>query len=191
MDVELEFEETRKEAGCGCGSSSKDEIELAHSDICTVTEWWTALQHEQPQKEFLRRCRRIDDAAESPAAYILVKELRQHEKVAVLALAMLLAHVDVNEMETKFICRLGTPSSRPAFSEVHFSRLRYTKTLEELIPRFRRAILLLGRSVQIASLTECVLTWSDAHLPEYNAKPERAKKLAEKWVAEYESSRRL
>lgn len=177
--MEIETNKTPDEPCCG-----SDDVVLSQADTHIILEWWQGLQKRPGEKAKLRACRHLNEAT-STCATELQHRLPGHDAGAVMALATLLAQVDENEEETKFICRLGFPSTRPAFSELHFSRLRHSKTLDELLPRLRRAILLLGRSVQVASLAECVLTWSDVHLPHFNAKPDQAARLAEKWQREY------
>ncbi len=166
-------------------NTTRKQSELPSIEIGIITDWWQELDRHPIEKQFLRSCRAPEQAYASEAAHQLHKRLPAHDRMSVYTLAALLANVDENDPETRFICKLAARIGRPAYSELHFTRLKACKSLHELFYRFRRAILLLKRSVQIESLAECTLHWADAHHPVRDTKPDIGELLERMWEREF------
>ena len=164
-----------KSEDCGCEDA----------DLEYISRWWIALSFQPEERAFLRACDTPEEAAASPLAADLTVRLRRDDPLGVAALAALLAQVEEDDHETRFICKLGLPASRPAFSEFHFRRLKNCRTLGELYVRLKRALVLLGRKAHVESFAECFIEWLDAHHSESEESSEHRQRIYSKWEREY------
>ena len=150
-----------------------------------VHRWWRALALFPEEQTALRKCKSPYEASSLKSAHALHEILSGHDSLGVAALAALLAQIEIDDPETRFLCKLSAAVTKPAFSEFHFDGLSNCKTLEEIFVRLRQAIILLDRRVHVESLSECFLDWVDAHHPVFNGKPERAELLTTRWRSEW------
>lgn len=164
--------------GCGCASEGAED----------VIRWWRGLPSHPAEARFLRRCDCIAEASSSPLVRSLYALLPAFTVSDAAALAVVLAQVDEDDPETRFICKLGLPAERPAFSEFHFERLRASRSVDELARRTRRAIVVLGRRVHLRSLVECFLDWLAAQRP-FSSSDSRLRSYPYRWMEEYRAQR--
>lgn len=158
-----------------CGSG------VTTDELRSIREWWNELQQLPAEKA---RLRATPVSETSRLSEELQSQLYRHEPCGVLLLAHLLSNIDVDDRETRFLCKLASSDrDRPALSSVHFRRLKECRTLDELFRRFRRAVVFLGRAVDVTSVSECTIDWADAHHPRYDA--DRGLELEARWGNEF------
>ena len=149
-----------------------DETELNRGKV--ALRWWTVLQPSpdgarRGDPAALARLRRATTPVEAIGAapeHVVrlaraLDMMRCPEPAA--EVAAVLAHVKTHDPSRKVAQALGTRSVKdapPAMSELRFRRLLQAGTAEERMTAFRRAVRLLGGTVNVADLAESLLAWS-------------------------------
>lgn len=147
--------------------------------------WWRQLQPDggKPDNAGLAQLRRVSTPQEAllhPCAVELAIRLDRHsyqDRTAACSLAAVLAHIRQNSSERAVAKRLGqrTGDNR-LMSEVRFRTLMQSASGEERMTAFRRAIALLGQSVNVEQLAYAWLFWDAG---------DRGQRLRSDWMFDY------
>jgi len=133
-----------------------------------IKTWWQALEDMRGERAQLRRCKNVEQVLFVPYYQTLYWSLSNQSswknRIAIAAVAGLLAHVDTNPPPLTLpqqMAQSKPAGDKPVVSELRFRRLVKCETHEQLYPTLRRVILMLNRSVDIVQLAESVYWWND------------------------------
>jgi CRISPR system Cascade subunit CasB len=142
-----------------------------------AAQWWRELNPENQKDQLpnaraalarLRRCTSLAQAATIPEALDLARRLgvvstQQTLLERALLTAMVLAHVRDDDPKASAARQLGRASAeaRAVVSPLRFARLLSAESTAEQLIAFRRAVALLGGTVNVASLAEASMNWSE------------------------------
>lgn len=164
-----------------------------------IENWWTHYTAEANEGEpsrkgelaILRRCKTIEEIFFTPQYQNLYRQVAAagwHNKIALAALAGVLAHVKKPEKPLKektVAAHFATPSKegeeQPRVSESRFMRLVKIKTYPELYGALIRLVHLAGDSVPTPDLIKSIYWWDDQKRRDwtfnyYNALPDKKSK---------------
>ena len=163
--------------------------------------WWTALQstgqspgtNRSGWRAELRRAETPTDALLSQGFRALYSDLSgtrwtdEENILGLAAVAGVLAHIDVNDETHSFVemCAISREdSSGPPVSEMRFSQLQKSRTLEELFTRMRRTIHMLRRKTNVISTADSILHWyRETEVGDVNVKPRE--RVLVRWGLDY------
>lgn len=161
---------------------------------------WHSLINEQQGRRLrasLRRSHTLSDVWLSEGFRVLVARLpslwnvpgREWRFCALGIVAALAAHVKTIETRQPFAAQLGqTNGNNPVMSELRFRRLSQARTQEELFRQLRRAVQLLGGTVNLPDLAEGVFRWcaeEDAHARHAAQKRTPTEYIRVRWALDY------
>lgn len=133
-------------------------------DQTKLLSWWSSLKKNPGWRAELRR-------AETPADVLLCQGFRylyyelagywtsEKNILGLAAAAGVLAHID-NDNGKSFAESCATGNDKPAVSELRFSQIQKSRSLDEVYIRMIRAIHLLGKAVGPVSVTDNILHWT-------------------------------
>lgn len=137
-------------------------------DHVKLRTWWALLKNNPGWRAELRR-------AENPADVLLTQGFRQlcfdlagwwtlePRLLGLAAVAGILSHVETNDESCSFAARCALPGEKnrdkPVMSELRFSQLIKSRTLDELFIRMIRAIKLTGKKTNVVSVADTVFHW--------------------------------
>jgi CRISPR system Cascade subunit CasB len=141
-----------------------------------VLSWWHELQSREPRNGPSRsgwraELRRVDgpvDALLSRGFYALYLDLsgtwwaKEDNLPGLAAVAGILAHIETDDESHSFAESCAIPRDemgKPPVSELRFSQLQKSRTLDELFMRMRRTIQLLRRKTNVISTADSILHW--------------------------------
>lgn len=172
-----------------------------------VLGWWARLLGERSfldaerdlpraARPALRRCGSTDDALLTEGFRALWLSLpdewrRPWDLPAWACAASVLAEVKKHDPARTFARAMGkesrseggSGSGKPIVSELRFQQLLRSQDLDELLRRARRAVHLLGRSVDVVSLADDILHWHREKGGQVAWRPED--RLAVRWANDY------
>lgn len=145
-------------------------LESSHLNLAgLLRDWHSELRTRPMNMELLRVCKSPRESACLEPTEELMQKLRagaeEYDHLLIAALAALAANVDCDDRGKDFITRLasGVPGgSMPGISEHHFMRLCTSAPLDAVFRRMRRAVLVLRRRADLATLAQCLLSWHPA-----------------------------
>ena len=136
-----------------------------HSKLRT---WWASLKSSSGWRAELRR-------AENPADVLLTQGFRylcfelagwwtqEPRLLGLAAVAGILSHVENNNESMSFAAQCASTSEKskdkPIMSELRFSQLQKSHTIDELFIRMVRAVRLLGKQANIISIADNIFHW--------------------------------
>ena len=146
------------------------------SDRAALLSWWAMIAavdstggpSSRGLRAAIRKCARIEDVFLTDAFRLLYYRLGDSfwtldENVPGLACAAgVLSHVETNSAEGSFArqCAMHKAGSdRAVVSDLRFSQLQKSHSIDELFTRMRRTVLLLRRTVNVLSVADGVLQW--------------------------------
>jgi CRISPR system Cascade subunit CasB len=149
--------------------------------------WWLSLKKNLGWRAELRR-------SETPADVLLCQGFRyltyelggywtqEQNLLGLAAVAGVVAHIDVNnEKSFEECCATG---DKPAVSELRFSQLQKSRTLDELYIRMIRTIRLLKKNVNPLSVADSILHWAK-EMVNGEADADPRKRILVRWGLEY------
>lgn len=152
----------------------------SQDDRIVVMSWWrmvagiTELPGPSARglSSALRRCARIEDVILTEAFRLLYFKMAdsywvRDESIAGLACAAgVLAHVATDAPAASLAEQCAARKeggSLPVVSEIRFSQLQKSRTIDELFVRMRRTIQLLRRAANVLSVADGILQWYREH----------------------------
>jgi len=180
---------------------------LTTEEVAALQRWHKGLQDHRGNRARLRRAERAEDVLLTSAFFDFLCEMPENwgeEKRIFTSAAVsgLLAHATEDrrveskryqpkaDKKEKKIASFAELLARPIkgqkqvpMSEIRFQRLQQSRTTDDFYRGIRRAIRLLGDSVNIASLANDIIQW---HF-EFNGQSYRnpTKRLAVRWATDY------
>lgn len=139
-------------------------------DRGNITEWWVEItgQGNRGFRAELRRAEKPEDVLLSRGFRLLYSRMagtywtREENILALAAVGGLLAHIKTNDTTSSFAGACGSAhkvGGKVAVSELRFSQLQKSRTLDELYTRMRRTILLLKGEANVLSVADSVFHW--------------------------------
>lgn len=131
-----------------------------------LLSWWTSLKRKPGWRAELRR-------ADTPADVLLCQGFRylcydlagywttEKNILGLAAVAGIVSHIDTDKTGTfaENCAKAMDGRSKPAVSELRFSQLQKSRTLDELYTRMIRTIHLLKKSASPLSVADAILHW--------------------------------
>jgi len=130
--------------------------------------WWSYLKNNRGWRAELRRAENPGDVLLTQGFRHLCFELagwwtQEPRLLGMAAVAGMLSHVELNNESMSFAaqCAANSEKSRdkPIMSELRFSQLQKSRTIDELYIRMVRAIRLLGKQANIISIADSIFHW--------------------------------
>lgn len=134
--------------------------------------WWADLTEDRAAAARLRRAPTLDAAMLEPATAGLHRRLggarpgesgpESYVRTALVAAVLAAVREDAPKQgfaQALGLCREG--SDQPLFSPVRAIRLRRSRTPDEALDPFRRAVAILGDRADVRDLARCLLDWCD------------------------------
>jgi CRISPR system Cascade subunit CasB len=131
--------------------------------------WWASLKDNPGWRAELRRAERPGDVLLSQGFRYLCFELagwwtQEPRLLGLAAVTGILSHVEINDELISFAAQCATPGEKnkdkPQMSELRFSQLLKSRTLDELYIRMVRAVRLLGKKANIISIADSIFHWT-------------------------------
>lgn len=155
--------------------------------------WWTSLKSNPGWRAELRRAEGPADVLLSQGFRYLCFELagwwtQEERLLALAAIAGILSHVEKNDETKSFAAQCATPGEKnkdkPRMSELRFSQLQKSRTLDELYIRMIRAIRLIGKHSNIISIADSIFHWTSEMIDgEIDSDPR--KRILVRWGLDY------
>lgn len=132
-------------------------------DQTKLLSWWLSLKKNLGWRAELRR-------AETPADVLLCQGFRyltyelagywtqEQNLLGLAAVAGIVAHIDSNNEKT--FAESCASGDKPTVSELRFSQLQKSRTLDELFIRMIRTVHILKKTVNPLSVADSILHWS-------------------------------
>lgn len=139
----------------------------AEDDRTAILSWWAGLKEDRPAKAELRRAGSPAEVFLTDGFHNLFAKLKNSNASkedllpGLAAVAGILSSIEENS-EKSFAesCAQDTKGSgSPIVSELRFSAMQKSHTLDELYTRMRRIIQQLGRTANVLSAADDVLHW--------------------------------
>ena len=160
-----------------------------------LQNWHKWLDDNRGDRARLRRAESPEDILLTDAFFhflnkmpeMFPQKLPEDQRLYVSAtIAGLLSHVDKDDPALSFPTQLAIPmkgKSKAPMSELRFQQLQKSPTIDDFYRRIIRAIRLLGKSVNIASLANDIIHWHQEFEKPIGRHP--AKRLAVRWATDY------
>lgn len=155
--------------------------------------WWASLKNNPGWRAELRR-------AEGPADILLSQGFRhlcfdlagwwtqEPRLLGLAAVAGIISHVETNDEFKSFAAQCATPGEKnkdkPQMSELRFSQLQKSRTLDELYIRMIRAVRLLGKKANIVSITDSIFHWT-SEMMDGEVDNDPRKRILVRWGLDY------
>lgn len=156
-----------------------------------LLSWWTKLKENHGCRAELRRTEKPEDVLLTKGFRSLYYELagtywiREKNLLGLAAVAGVLSHVEGNNTTHSFAESCAIPEKdKPAVSEMRFSQLQKSRTLDELFTRMRRAIRLLSKKANVISVTDSILHWY-TEMVKHKVEEEPRNRINVRWGLEY------
>lgn len=133
-----------------------------------IVTWWKSLEYDTGLRATLKRSETISDVFFTEGFITLFKKLRSYLRAAdeekgnldaLAAIAGVLSIVKTNDTTKSFAEQCAQGIDHPVVSEMRFSALQKSRTIDELFTRMRRIVHQLGESVNILYLADDILHW--------------------------------
>ena len=162
-------------------------------DQQNLFSWWSKLKENRSWKAELKRTEKPEDAFLAKGFRSLYYEMagsywiKEENVLALASVAGILAHIDENDSRHLFAESCAIPmegKQKSPVSELRFSQLQKSMTLDELFIRMRRSIQLLGKKANVISVADSIFHW---HKEMVNGKPETEKinRIRIRWGLNY------
>lgn len=155
--------------------------------------WWTSLKNNSGWRAELRRAESPGDVLLSQGFRYLCFELagwwmQEPRLLGLAAVAGILSYVENNDEFKSFAAQCATPGEinkdKPLMSELRFSQLQKSRTLDELYIRMIRGVRLLGKKANIISIADNIFHWTSEMMDgEVNSDPR--KRILVRWGLDY------
>jgi CRISPR system Cascade subunit CasB len=158
-----------------------------------LRSWWASLKNNTGWRAELRR-------AEGPADVLLSQGFRylcfdlagwwtqEQRLLGLAAIAGVLSHVETNNESKSFAAQCATPGEKnkdkPQMSELRFSQLQKSRTLDELYIRMVRAVRLLGKKANIVSMADSIFHWT-SEMIDGDVDNDPRKRILVRWGLDY------
>ncbi len=158
-----------------------------------LRKWWASFKNNPGWRAELRR-------AENPADVLLMQGFRilcfelsglwtqEPRLLALAAVAGILSHVETNDESKSFAAQCATPGEKnkdkPIMSELRFSQLQKSSSLDELYIRMVRAVRLLGKKANIISIADSVFHWT-SEMIDGEVDNDPRKRILVRWGLDY------
>lgn len=130
-----------------------------------ISQWWAELEDKRGERAQLRHCKNLEEIFFVPYYQKLYWQLSNREwknRVAVAAIAGLLAHVKNSDTQLKLAEQMAQPKGdKPIVSELRFRRLLKCETHREVYPTLMRIIHLLNDTANLTYLANSVYWWNN------------------------------
>jgi CRISPR system Cascade subunit CasB len=155
--------------------------------------WWSSLKNNPGWRAELRRAESPGDVLLSQGFRYLCFELtgwwtQEPRLLGLAAVAGILSHVEKNDEFKSFAAQCATPGEKnkdkPLMSELRFSQLQKSRTLDELYIRFVRAIRLLGKKANIISVADSIFHWT-SEMMDGEVDNDPRKRILVRWGLDY------
>lgn len=132
-------------------------------DHTKLLSWWASLKKNPGWRAELRR-------AETPADVLLCQGFRylcyelagrwtsEHNLLGLAAVAGVVAHIE-NDNGKSFAESCATGTDKPPVSELRFSQIQKSRSLDEIYIRMIRAVHMLNKTVNPVSVADNILHW--------------------------------
>lgn len=168
---------------------------LTPEEIKELKSWHAWLDDNRGDRARLRRAESAEDILLTDAFFHFLNKMPQpfpqklpeDQRLYVAAtIAGLISHVEEDDSTRSFPTQLATPQAgknKAPMSELRFQQLQKSPTIDDFYRRIIRAIRLLGKSVNIASLANDIIHWHQEFEKPIGRHP--AKRLAVHWATDY------
>jgi CRISPR system Cascade subunit CasB len=158
-----------------------------------LLSWWSSLKDNHGWRAELRRAEKPEDVLLTKGFRSLYFELlgtkwiKEEYLLGLATAAGVMAHIEYNDTGYSFAesCAHDTENrKKPIVSELRFSQLQKSRSLEELFTRMRRTIKLLDSKASVVSVADCIMHWyREMVLGKEDAEPRN--KIIVRWGLEY------
>jgi CRISPR system Cascade subunit CasB len=158
-----------------------------------LRSWWASLRNNPGWRAELRRAESPGDVLLSQGFRYLCFELtgwwtQELRLLGLAAVAGILSHVETNNEFKSFAAQCATPGEKnkdkPQMSELRFSQLQKSRTLDELYIRMIRAVRLLGKKANIVSIADSIFHWT-SEMMDGEVDNDPRKRILVRWGMEY------
>jgi|WetSurMetagenome_2_1015567.scaffolds.fasta_scaffold00057_33 CRISPR system Cascade subunit CasB len=155
--------------------------------------WWASLKSNPGWRAELRRAESPGDVLLSQGFRYLCFELagwwtQEPRLLGLAAVAGILSHVEINEEVKSFAAQCATPGEKnedkPQMSELRFSQLQKSRTIDELYIRMVRAVRLLGKKANIISIADGIFHWT-SEMMDGEIDNDPRKRILVRWGLDY------
>ena len=160
-----------------------------------LQNWHKWLDDNRGDRARLRRAESPEDILLTDAFFhflnkmpeMFPQKLPEDQRLYVAAtIAGLISHVEEDDPVRSFPTQLATPpagKNKAPMNELRFQQLQKSPTIDDFYRRVIRAIRLLGKKVNIASLANDIIHWHQEFEKPIGRQP--AKRLAVRWATDY------
>jgi len=160
-------------------------------DQTKLIKWWMSLKKNSGWRAELRRAETPADVLLCQGFHFLCYELagywtQDNNILGLAAVAGVIAHIENNNNKS-FAETCATPvegKKRPVMRELRFAQLQKSRTLDELYIRMVRAVHLLKKTVNPASVADSILHWSK-EMVNGDIDSDPRKRILVRWGLEY------
>jgi len=128
-------------------------------------EWWKSLKEDPGARARLRRCASPEEAALLSETYQVMRIIPWCSGECAATIAGIVSHIEEGENEKiSLAVKLAKPkkkNDRVPFSESRFRHLLSCKTWNEFYTDLRRAVQILGRTVNPLSVIDVIIAWDN------------------------------
>jgi len=138
------------------------------NDRKKIKGWWELLQENSGWRAELRRAEKPEDVLLTKGFRALYFELlgtkwiKEDYLLGLAATAGIMAHIKNDDTAFSFAgsCARDIENrKKPQVSELRFSQLHKSRTLDELYTRMRRTIKLLDGRASVVAVADCIMHW--------------------------------